>query len=133
MTHVKHTLLPIFLAMSWISISEFIRNQFLFIDLWTDHYKRLGLEFPVQPINGAVWGIWASAFAVFIFMIAKKYSLLQTTMLSWLAGFVFMWLVIGNLGVLPFGILVYAIPLSVLEVYVAVWITKKLSVRTDEK
>jgi hypothetical protein len=38
-----------------------------------------------------------------------------------------MWLVVENLGVLPFGILVYAIPLSMIEVVVAVIIIKKLS------
>jgi len=38
-----------------------------------------------------------------------------------------MWLVIGNLQVLPYGILPVAVPLSLLEVFLAVWIVKKLS------
>jgi hypothetical protein len=38
-----------------------------------------------------------------------------------------MWVVIGNLGVLPNGILLFAIPLSLLESFVASYIIKKLS------
>jgi len=54
--------------------------------------------------------------------------LVQTTFLSWFAGFVLMWLVAGNLGVLPFGILLYAIPLSLIEAFVATYILFKLSI-----
>jgi hypothetical protein len=66
-------------------------------------------------------------FAITIYMIAKKFSLFPTTLVAWLAGFVLMWLVTGNLGVLPYGILIYAIPLSLLESFIAAWIIKKLS------
>jgi hypothetical protein len=38
-----------------------------------------------------------------------------------------MWVVIGNLGVLPEGLLYVAIPLSFLETFVAAWIVKKMS------
>jgi hypothetical protein len=48
----------------------------------------------------------------------------QTTLLSWFVGFVMMWVVIGNLGVLPYGLLLYTIPLSFLEAFVAVVIIK---------
>jgi hypothetical protein len=40
-------------------------------------------------------------------------------------GFLLMWVVIGNLGVLPFGILPYALPLSIVEVLGATWIIFK--------
>jgi len=123
----KQTILPILLAAVWISISEFVRNEFLFKSYWTDHYQTLGLVFPSEPINGAVWGIWSLCFAVAIFIIAKKFTLLQTTLLSWFVGFVLMWISSGNMGVLPFGLLVYAVPLSLLEAFLASYIVKKLS------
>ena len=128
MKTIKKTVLPILIATIWISISEFVRNSFLLNNLWTEHYKTLGLTFPEQPINGAVWGIWSLCFAIAIYIFSKKYSLVQTTFLSWFVGFVFMWLVVGNLGVLPFGILFYAIPLSLLEAFVATYIIFKLSI-----
>lgn len=124
---IKKTVLPIFFAAIWISISEFVRNTFLLHSFWTKHYQDLGLIFPELPINGAIWGIWALCFAIVIFIFSKKYTLLQTTLLSWFVSFVLMWLVIGNLGVLPFKILPIAIPLSLLEAFLATFIIFKLS------
>jgi hypothetical protein len=124
---MKKTVLPILLATIWISISEFIRNTFLVHNFWLKHYQKLGLVFPEQPINGAVWGIWSLCFAIAIFIIAKKFSLLQTTFLSWFVGFVLMWIVIWNMSVLPTGLLLLAIPLSILEAFLASFIIKKLT------
>jgi hypothetical protein len=128
MKTIKKTVVPILIATIWISISEFVRNSFLLHHFWTEHFETLGLTFPEQPINGAVWGIWSLCFAIAIYIFSKKYSLVQTTILSWFVGFVFMWLVVGNLGVLPFGILPYAIPLSLLEAFVATYIIFKLGI-----
>ena len=127
MNIVKSTVLPILAATIWISISEFVRNEFLVKSIWTSHYSGLGLTFPSEPVNGAIWGLWSMLFAIAIFIISRKFSLLHTTLLSWFVGFVMMWVVIGNLGVLPYGLLVYAIPLSMLEAYIASLIIKRLS------
>lgn len=127
---LKTTILPIVLATLWISLSEFVRNEVFLKSSWTAHYEGIGLVFPSEPVNGAVWGIWSCCFAIAIFCIAQRFSLLQTTFLAWFAGFVLMWLVIGNLGVLPPGLLVFAVPLSVLETFLAAWIIKKFSPAT---
>ena len=121
------TVLPILIASLWISISEFARNEFILKSYWTKHYESLGLIFPSSPINGAIWGIWSLAFSITIYLISKKFSLSETVFISWFAGFVLMWLVIGNMGVLPISILYFAIPLSILEVYLATFIIMKLS------
>jgi len=127
MKNLKNIILPIFFATVWISISEFVRNEFLLKLYWTDHYKSLGLVFPSEPINGAVWGLWSLCFAIGIYTIAKKFSLAQTTAIAWFMGFVLMWIVTGNMSVLPFGILVFAIPLSVLETFLAALMIKKMT------
>jgi hypothetical protein len=90
------------------------------------------LTFPEEPINGAVWGIWSLCFAIGIYFISRKFSLTQTTFLSWFVGFVFMWLVVGNMGVLPFGILYFAIPLSLVEAFLATFIIVKLSKKKEQ-
>ena len=127
METIKKTILPILLTTIWISVSEFARNEFFLKSYWTEHYENLGLVFPSEPINGAIWGLWSLCFAIVIFVISKKFTLLQTALISWFLGFVLMWLVVGNMGVLPFGILPFAIPLSLLEAFLASLITKKLS------
>lgn len=124
---MKKTILSVLLATIWISISEFVRNTFLLHHYWTEHYKKIGLTFPEQPVNGAVWGIWSLCFTLAIYFIAQKFSFLQTALLSWFIGFVLMWLVIGNLGVLPFSILPIAIPLSLFETFIASLIIFKIN------
>ena len=120
-------LLAILATTVWISLNEFLRNQLVLIDHWTQHYAAMGLTFPGEPINGAVWGIWSLCFAVAIFFMARRFSLLETSVLAWGVGFVLMWLVVGNLGLLPMSILPYAIPWSMVEAFGAVWIVKKLA------
>jgi hypothetical protein len=124
---LKNTILPVFLATAWISISEFVRNEFLVKSFWIEHYNSKGLAFPSEPINGAVWGLWSLLFAMAIYVISKKFALIQTFLLSWFVGFVLMWIVIGNMGFLPYGLLVIAIPLSLLEAFIATCIIKKLA------
>jgi len=133
MQTLKKTILPIVLATIWISLSEFVRNEFLLKSYWTDHYQKLGLVFPSEPVNGAVWGIWSLCFAIGISILSQKFSWIQTTFLSWFFGFVFMWLVLGNMGVLPFEIVPFAIPLSLLESFIAAFILKKADQVNKEK
>ncbi len=120
-------LLAILLATLWIGLSEFVRNQVLLVSFWTNHYQSLGLVFPAKPVNGAMWGAWSLLYAIAVFFIARKFNLLEAFLLSWFIGFVMMWVAIGNLGVLPFGILPMAIPLSLLEAFLAVYIIKRIT------
>jgi hypothetical protein len=122
MKTLRHIVLPVVLATAWVGISEFVRNQLLFTSFWVEHYHRLGLVFPSAPINGAIWGVWSLLFAVSIFVVTRRFSRLESTLLSWLYGFVMMWAVIGNLGVLPYRLLIFAVPLSLLEAFLAVLI-----------
>lgn len=132
MNAVKKTILPILAAATWISISEFVRNEFLLKTYWINHYESMGLVFPSEPVNGAIWGLWSLFFAIAIFIISKKFSLLQATFLSWFTGFVLMWTVVGNMGVFPFKILYVAFPLSILEAFIATFIIIKLSPIRDK-
>ena len=127
MNYLRKTFLPVMLATIWISISEFARNEIIVKSYWTSHYEKLGLVFPSAPINGALWGLWSLFFAIAIFILSRKFTLIQTTFLSWFVGFVLMWVVIGNMGVLPDGLLYIAVPLSVLEAFLASLILIKLS------
>jgi hypothetical protein len=129
MKTIEKMILPVLLATIWISISEFFRNEFLLKSIWVKHYQSLGLVFPSNLINGAIWGIWSLSFAVAIYTIAKKFTLLQTTFISWFMGFLMMWLTIGNLGMLPLGLLITAVPLSILETFIASWIINKYQKR----
>ena len=126
---IRKTILPVLLTTIWISLSEFLRNEFLLKSYWTEHYNNLGLVFPSDPVNGAVWGVWSLLFAIVVFILAKRFNLIKTALLAWFTGFVLMWVAIGNLGVLPYTLLYIAVPWSLLEALVAAWIIKKLTTK----
>lgn len=119
--------LAILSAGLWVNTSEFFRNEVLVKSYWLEHYRSLGMSFPSDPLNGMVWMVWGFLFAWVIFIVSRKFDLMQTTLLCWLMVFVLMWVVIWNLGVLPLGLLAYAIPLSLLETFVAAYLCKRIA------
>lgn len=120
------TIAAIVAAWAWVGFSEFLRNQLLFEQLWVDHYRSLGLDFPNAPLNAALWMVWALVFVGVVWVISRRFSLWQTAALAWVLGFVLMWLVIGNLGVLPFVLLGFAVPLSMIEAAGAAFIVARV-------
>ena len=111
----------------WINASEFFRNEVLLKKYWIDHYQSLGMTFPSAPVNGIMWIVWGFLFAIAICLLSRKFNLLQTTLFGWFMVFVLMWIVTWNLNVLPVYILAYAVPLSLLEAFIASYICKKIS------
>lgn len=127
MKYLKNTVLPIFMVGIWINISEGLRWELLIKSYWNDFYQNLNLVFPNQTVNGIVWIVWGFLLAIIVFILSKKFNLLQTTLLSWFMVFVMLWLVLWNVDILPNGILLYVIPLSLIELFIGSLICKKLS------
>lgn len=111
----------------WVNASEFFRNEVLLKSYWVDHYRTLGLEFPSAPVNGMMWMVWGFLFAAVIRMLSEKYHLVRATLLSWTVGFVLMWIVIWNLLVLPLPLLLFAVPLSLLEAFIGTLLCQRLA------
>jgi hypothetical protein len=122
-------LLAILLATGWMSLSEFFRNEILFKSLWVNHYQKLGLVFPSETGNKIAWIAWSFMFTGVIYNIAKKFPLAGTALLSWFAAFPMMWIMLGNLGVMPHNYMLYSTPITLLESFVATLIIQKLSDR----
>jgi hypothetical protein len=126
MSTFNKNMLAIVVSGLWVNASEFFRNEIMLKSLWVSHYQAMGKTFPSAPINGALWGLWGFCFAVIIFVLSRRFSLTHTGLLAWVFGFVLMWIVLWNLSVLPNGLLLYAVPLSLLEVFVAAFLCKRL-------
>jgi hypothetical protein len=123
---MKKNFLPILIAGIWITISEFTRNELLFKDYWINHFNSIGLKFETLPINGILWMIWSFILAYIIFKLLQKFSFKETILLAWLPAFLMMWITIYNLQTLPLILLLFAVPLSLLEVFIACLIIKKI-------
>ena len=121
----RKTIVSVALGGIWITLSEFFRNEFLFKSYWTAHYASLGLRFETLPVNGVLWMIWSFVLAYMIFRLLERFSFWQAIGLVWLSAFVMMWITLYNLQVLPMGLLMFAVPLSLIEVAVAGVIIEK--------
>ncbi|HRX42670.1 MAG TPA: hypothetical protein P5315_07830 [Clostridia bacterium] len=106
----------------WITISEFVRNEFLFKGYWTDHYNELGMSFETKALNGIFWFVWSIILAFIIMKVYEKFNFIQTLYITWLPAFLMMWITVYNLQVLPMKLLWFALPLSIVEITVALFI-----------
>ena len=75
-------------------------------------YHSKGLELPNGPINNTLWLIWGVTIAFIVFLLARK--------------FVLVWIVLWNSAVLPVEILPVVAPLSLVTVFVAALIARRL-------
>jgi len=123
----SQNIIAVILTGIWVNASEFFRNEVLLKTYWIDHYRSLGMTFPSEPLNGMIWVAWGFLFAIAIYLISRKFNLIQTTLISWFMAFVLMWVVTWNLNVLPSAILIYAVPLSLLEAFIGSYICIKMS------
>jgi predicted neutral ceramidase superfamily lipid hydrolase len=127
MNRQSHSILAVIFTGLWVNVSEFIRNEILLKKFWVEHYQSLGMIFPSKPQNGMIWVAWGFLFAIAICLISRKFNLIQTTLISWFMAFVLMWVVTWNLNILPSAILIYAVPLSLLEAFIGSYICRKIS------
>jgi hypothetical protein len=131
---MKKTLVAFVLSGLWIGGSEFLRNELLFKNLWVDKYQSLGLIFPSSAINNALWAVWSFVLAGVLLYLVRNVRFIQAVSVTWITTFVMMWIVIGNMNVLPYGILWIAVPWSLVEVAVAGVISIRIAEgRTEQR
>ncbi len=126
MEYFKKSILPILLAGIWLNISGTIKWIFLIESYWIEKYNDMGIVLPAGLINNIMWMLWGFMFATTIFILSKKFNLIQTTLLSWFVAYGMMWVIVWNVGVLPIGMLWINVPLSLFEVFVGALICKRL-------
>jgi hypothetical protein len=106
----------IFLVSIWINIFETLRWM-LFAKPEIDmHFKAANIVLPNEPINNLLWLIWGIIIAVMIFIVSKKFKVLQTTFIVWITVYVMNWIALWNMAVLPINILWLAVPLTFINV-----------------
>ena len=126
MNRQSRSIMAVMLTGIWVNACEFIRNEVLLKTYWVDHYQSLGMTFPSEPKNGMIWVVWGFLFATALYVVSRKFDLIQTALISWFMAFVLMWVVTFNLNILPSAILIYAVPLSLLEAFIGSSICLKI-------
>lgn len=125
MANLRKAIWQILLVSLWINIFETVR-WILFAKPDIDmHLKASNLVLPNNPINNILWLIWGIIIAVMIFIISKKFKVLQTTFIVWITVYVMHWIALWNMAVLPINILWLAVPLTFINVLVGALICSR--------
>lgn len=95
--------------------------------LWQNHFQKIGLGLPSGNITMIFWIIWSFMLTGVIYNIAKKFSLVGTSLLSWFVEFPMMWVMLGFLGIMPHNYILYSTPITLLETFITALIIKKVS------
>lgn len=123
---IRKDIFPVIISGIWITISEFLRNEFIFKSYWINHFSSLGLVFKTLPLNGILWMVWGFSLSCVLYRLLQKFSFKEAILLSWIPAFFMMWITIYNLQVLPLELLLFAVPLSLVEIFVAGIIIRKI-------
>jgi len=110
----------------WINLAETARWILYAKSRFDALFQSMGRELPNEPINGILWMIWGIVIAVVVYVLSKKFTLWQTTIITWFAVFVLVWIALWNSAVLPVEILPVVVPMSLLTIFIAALIAKKL-------
>jgi hypothetical protein len=123
---MKKSAVAFMVAGVWVAISEFVRNELAFKSYWIEKYAGNSMVFPSEAANNALWGLWSFMLSGVVVFLLHRLRFVETILVTWFVAFVMMWVVIGNLNVLPPGLLAFAIPWSFVEVTIATWLGKKI-------
>ena len=115
----------ILLVSIWINIFETLRWM-LFAKPDIDiHFKAANLVLPDEPVNNLLWVIWGIIIAVMIYIVSKKFKVIQTTFIVCITVYVMHWIALWNFAVLPINILLLAVPLTFINVLVGALICSR--------
>lgn len=131
MSNFKKTIWQILLVSLWINIFETLRWVLFAKPLIDDHFKAANLVLPNEPINNLFWLIWGIIIAVMIYIISKKFSVLQTTFIVWIIVYVTHWIALWNFSVFPMNVLWLAVPLTFINIFVGAFICSRF--RSEKK
>jgi hypothetical protein len=124
MKDYKKAIWQIIIVSIWINIAETLRWVFFTKDYFIKHYQDMNLVLPFGPLYLVLWLIWGILLSVMIFIISKKFTILQTTFIIWLMAFFMVWITLFNMNALPVSILWLVVPLSFISILVGVLISK---------
>lgn len=123
---MKNTI-AILAAAVWISLAEFLRNEFLIQSSLSVPLQGMGHYLYTEPNNGNATGFWALAIALLMFMISRKFNFWITAFTGWAAGFILLWVFGSHVLEAATSSLAFIVPLSVLEMILAAWIIVRIS------
>jgi hypothetical protein len=125
----KAALWHILVVALWINLAETVRWILFAKPQFDEFYRSMGLVMPNAPANNILWMIWGIILAFTVYTLSETFSLLKAALITWFAVYVMTWIALWNFAVLPTGLLISAIPLTLFSLFIAAWISKRLQRR----
>lgn len=119
--------IAILAAAVWLSLLEFLRDQYLVQSYRIEQNQLHGSMYREEPLMGSAAGIWSLFLAIYIFLVTRKLGNWYATIAAFSGCLLLMWVINGDLRVMPVRLILFAIPLILLESFIAVWIIRRIS------
>jgi len=129
MKNHKKAIWPVVILSIWINVAETIRWMVFAKPYFVSHYQKMNIEPPGGPLYLIIWIVWGVLLAILIYIISRKFSWIETTIMVWLSVFSGMWIMLFNQSLVTFPVLLTLAAFCFIEILIAVLIAKSFQTR----
>ena len=108
----------------WINIAETIRWIVFAKPYFVSHYQKMNMEPPSGPLYLIIWFVWGVLLALLIYIISRKFSFIETTIIVWLSVYSGIWIMLFNQSLVTFPILLTIATFCLIEIFIGTLISK---------
>lgn len=124
MKNYKKAIWQVIIISIWINVAETIRWLVFAKPSFLSHFQSLNIEPPGGPLYLIVWFGWGILLALLIYIIYKKFTLVETTIIVWLSVYSGMWIMLFNLRLLSFPMLAALAAFCFIEIFIGALMCK---------
>ena len=124
MKDYKKAIWQVIIISIWINLAETIRWLVFAKPYFISHYQSMNLEPPGGPLYLIIWFVWGILLALFIYILSRKFKLLETAIIVWLSVYSGIWIMLFNLRLLSFQILAALAAFCFIEIFIGTLISK---------
>jgi hypothetical protein len=97
---LKSSLTPIIAGWVWISGCEYGINQVWLKSQWDDYFGAIGVTYPGDITNLALWAGWCLAYAIAMRMMLARFGALFAGIITWILVFGLTMISLSNFGMM---------------------------------
>ena len=124
MKDFKKAIWQVIILSIWINLAETIRWIAFAKPYFVNHTQNMNIEQPSGPLYLIIWFVWGVLLALLIYIISRKFSFIETTIIIWLSVYSGIWIMLFNLSLVTFPILIAIAAFCFIEIFVGSLISK---------
>ena len=124
MKDFKKAIWQVIILSIWINLAETIRWIAFSKPYFVNHTQNMNIEQPSGPLYLIIWFVWGVLLALLIYIISRKFSFIETTIIIWLSVYSGIWIMLFNQSLVTFPILIAIAAFCFIEIFVGSLISK---------